>query len=163
MAKPVIVVKGLVEAREKLKKAGTNGKKATKAGLIEAGLLLQGESQRPGRVPIDLRNLSASHFTVWDGGSNDKATFTGDDAGDMQSRHTAVVGQEQAEVNGRSESLPRVTVGASAAYALKQHEDCSLNHPNGGTCKWMLIAFVSNVDKMISLIEDDVERGVKDV
>jgi hypothetical protein len=47
--------------------------------------------------------------------------------------------------------------GAAKAYALKQHEDLSLNHPNGGQAKYLERPLLEEAPSMIATIAGDIK------
>jgi hypothetical protein len=43
-------------------------------------------------------------------------------------------------------------------YAVRIHEDLSLNHPNGGEAKFLENAYRENSDKYLQLIRDEIRQ-----
>lgn len=52
-------------------------------------------------------------------------------------------------------------VGFSVEYAYVQHEDLSLNHPNGGQAKYLEKPFVTNTEKYIKHLENSVDKAIE--
>lgn len=59
-------VEGVEKAIAKINAIKKTKKSGSLAGLIDAGLFLQGEAQK--KAPIKFGNLRASAYTVWRGG-----------------------------------------------------------------------------------------------
>lgn len=55
-----------------------------------------------------------------------------------------------------------VYVSFSTPYAIKQHEDLTLNHPRGGKAKYLEDPFKRNVDKVKKLVELRVKKSLRD-
>lgn len=53
-----------------------------------------------------------------------------------------------------------VTVGFTAVYALRQHEEMNYNHPRGGEAKYLERPFRENTAKYIKHLADSTKRAV---
>ena len=100
----------------------------TKRGAIKGVLIIQRASQK--KVPVDEGNLRASHASVWEGGGDTRAAFTGDNAAELSGVHARVVGQVQQEVSP-SIIKPEAWMVVTAPYGIYVHEDPEAKHAVG--------------------------------
>lgn len=54
-----------------------------------------------------------------------------------------------------------VYISFNTPYAIKQHEDLTLNHPNGGKPKYLEDPFNRNKDKVINLVDNRIKEALK--
>lgn len=54
-------------------------------------------------------------------------------------------------------------VSFSSPYAVKQHEDQTLNHPNGGQAKFLEQPYNESKAKIIKDIKDELAKGLGDM
>lgn len=52
------------------------------------------------------------------------------------------------------------TIGYTEPYALRQHEELSYNHPQGGQAKYLEEPFVKNTPKYIKHLADSIRKAV---
>lgn len=52
------------------------------------------------------------------------------------------------------------TVGFTAKYALRQHEELDYNHPEGGEAKYLENPLKENVDRYVNWLRDSTRRAV---
>lgn len=94
-------------------------------GLVALGLFILSESGR--LVPVDVGNLRASGYLMWENGAESSpGGFKGGDAAEMSANHTNV--KTIAKFRVRMSKEPVVLVGYSAYYAIYVHEDLTANH-----------------------------------
>jgi len=55
-----------------------------------------------------------------------------------------------------------VYVSFSTPYAVKQHEDLTLNHPRGGKAKYLEDPLKRNINKVKRLVELKVQQALRD-
>lgn len=70
------------------------------------------------------------------------------DTGDLR-------GSGFAEVNGNE-----TTVGFTAVYALRQHEELQYNHPQGGEAKYLENPLKENTNKYIQWLKESTKKAV---
>lgn len=125
-------MKGLSNVLRNLDKAITKQRKATKAGLFEAGLIIKADSVK--ETPEDTSNLAGSAFVMVTGLPTDNAspTFIGDDKDKMTNSFSSALTFGK-NIVGKDEEKPVGLVGYGAYYALYVHEmPASYNFQNGG-------------------------------
>lgn len=52
------------------------------------------------------------------------------------------------------------TVGFTAVYALRQHEETQYNHPQGGEAKYLENPMNENMSRYVKYLEDSTKRAV---
>ncbi len=147
---------GLNDAVTKLNKATREVMVGTKKGFIVGGFLLQREAQI--RTPVDLRNLEASAFLIWDDGMNATAQFKGDDSGRLSSDHTSVIQSEQSMIS-KDVFTPEIELGFTAYYAIYVHEDKDAKHPGKGDSKFLEEAVEANQTQFLDAVAKEAFAG----
>jgi hypothetical protein len=61
------------------------------------------------------------------------------------------------EIDGNAMVVEMGYGGAAAAYALKQHEDLTLNHPNGGEAKFLEKPLLEEVPNIVPDVAADMK------
>jgi hypothetical protein len=107
---------------------------ASLTGLWDAGLQIQGASQR--RVPVDLGNLKGSHYTR--------------NAANIERLQSAPDASKAPEPSG-SVAENTVEVGATADYAIHVHENLEARH-TVGEAKFLEHAISENYGKILDII-----------
>lgn len=73
----------------------------------------------------------------------------------------APVDQGDLRGSGFSEvSGTETTVGFTAVYALRQHEELNYNHPQGGEAKYLENPLKENTPRYIKYLRDSVKKAV---
>ena len=137
----------------------------TKQGLIRGAFLIIAES---GRInPVDLGNLRASSFVVWDTTKAQPGNFRagedgeGADVGQLVFDHQRV---QQAELTKTVRlSLTHdalVILGYTANYAIYVHEDPNASHENGQVYKFLEKAVDMNFQAILQAIETESKKGL---
>ena len=71
----------------------------------------------------------------------------------------ALVGSGNFEVEQVGDTV-QGSVGYNTPYALKVHEDRTMNHPNGGQAKYLTDPFEQRKDKYTEKIQQDAQRAL---
>lgn len=58
-------------------------------------------------------------------------------------------------------SVQVVTISYNTPYARKQHEDNTLNHPNGGQAKYLEQPFNERASKLESFVGDSIHKALE--
>jgi len=99
------------------------------------------------RAPVDLGDLRGSgHADI-----NGKRIATGNRDGSISS----------GDVSEMSGNKIEGIVGFTEPYALKQHEDLTLNHPKGGEAKYLEKTLDENSDKYINYLANEVKNSIR--
>lgn len=124
-----------------------------KKGLIQAGLLVQRESQKI--TPRALSNLVASAFTVWGpGATTTSPSFKGKEGGRIGADHSKIVNQEKMKLPA-GDINPTVEVGYSAYYAIYVHENMQAKHKKGKEPKFLQRALERNYGQILNIVRDN--------
>lgn len=125
-------IKGVDKVLKNLNKTNREVKKISMASLIECAIVIRRDmSKTSPKVPVDLRNLEHSWFTVTATAASPSPTFVDDDE-NLMGGHTTVVGAAKSET--RQSKTPLLIMGFSANYAAAVHE--MLMSVNGNPIKW---------------------------
>ena len=123
----------------------------TLQGLIEAAIIIRRDmAHTPPKVPVDVRNLEASWFTVTSGGKVTAGTspdFKGNDSNEMAADHSKIVSTATALITGNK--TPVVIMGFSANYAIFVHENVGANFKRPGSGAKFLEAALKRNEKNI--------------
>lgn len=131
----------------------------SKAGLISVGFLIKAASMR--KAPVDLGNLRASHYVVWQAKSlkGDKPTQKGTSGnfastGDNKTDRRLVLDHPTRIVQGRSAvGKLGVQVGVSAYYAIYVHENSRGANFTVGQSKFLEAAVAEVTPQALSIIK----------
>lgn len=145
-------LEGLREAEKNLekaiKKAGTASARAISAGAL--GIL--GEAMR--NAPVDKGDLRRSGYAEVDTAKNGnvfEAGVKGKDKNNKVVVKKKAVGNVSGDVSG--------VVGFAVPYAVKQHEDLELNHPEGGGAKFLENAVNEFTPRIAAMIIREMEKA----
>jgi len=145
-----VTLKGEKEVLNNFKKETKKILKDSKEGLIMVGLLIKASSMR--RTPIDLGNLRASHYVVWDKGEDSDPMFVSTDS-PMQDRELVKDHQLMIQSGRGTVGKKGVQVGVSANYAIYVHEDLEANH-TVGEAKFFSKAIAEITPQVLKTIRD---------
>jgi len=107
-----------IKVTRNLNKAIKKLKKKSKAGLIEAGLMIKAKASPI--TPLQFSNLRNSAYVTWSGATINPTTFNGKDAGVMATHHTTTISNVNTGQSGNKHIW--VAVGYTASYAIYVHE-----------------------------------------
>jgi hypothetical protein len=130
------------ELNSRLKKIKTVSAK----GLADVCLDCLGRSVE--RAPVDLGDLRGSGYAKLNGRTIAKGSPDG-----------GVSSMGSASASG-VEKLEGV-IGFEEPYALKQHEDLTLNHPKGGEAKYLEKTLDENMEKYINYLAGEVKNSIR--
>lgn len=65
--------------------------------------------------------------------------------------------EDDAEITGWKGDIAQGS-SASADYAVKQHEDLTLHHPNGGSAKWLESSMHAERQEIATILAETVRR-----
>ena len=125
--------------------------KATKKGLIAAGLHIQGEAQR--LCPVDTGNLKASGYTMWSDRSS-SAPNNRRASGEERNKQMLEYMARQSDLNSRTKSGSdfKVEVGFVASYAIFVHGNSRQVRFKVGQEKFLQTAIQNNKVKIVEII-----------
>ena len=148
---------GLEDVLKKLKAETDKIEGKTLKGLIRAAIIVQRDMDKtPPMVPVDLRNLQHSFFTITSEGSIEIAggPFVGPEAALMTTQHSSVISSVR---NAKIiVSGPFVALGFSANYAAKVHEAVNVKFKKEGSgAKFLESALDRNTKEILEVIQKE--------
>lgn len=157
MARKPIKVTGLDKVVAGLNRELKKIQGKTTAGLLEAALLIRGESQR--LTPVDTGNLRASPYIVWGGGKvktrakADVPSFNiGDKSGQrVATEHGTKIEERKNVTKGKVQ--PFAEIGYTAFYAPIVHEAPAGTRFKVGQSKFLEQALVNNSKRVFAIIK----------
>lgn len=125
-------------------------------GLILSSIIIRRSmAKSPPLVPVDVRNLEASWFTVtaMQTPAGKSTKFKGDDAGVLSAGHMSA--KSKAKGMAKSEPKPLLVMGFSAYYAPYVHEnmEAKFQRPGAGP-KFLEAALKNNKDIILKTIKE---------
>ena len=136
----------LTRVSRNLNKAIKKLKKGSKAGLIEAGLMIKAKASPI--TPLKFSNLRNSAYVTWAGASITPTTFAGKDAAELATQHSQVISGVLMGQSGNKE--PWVAIGYTASYAIYVHE-MNKNYTIG-SWKFLAVTIQENKKNILKLI-----------
>lgn len=140
---------------------------ASKQGLIKGGLLILRESQKT--VPVDLGNLRASGYVLWDtSSSGTKKQFKSKRGKKEASKQVVtrlmndrqkIISEHQAALRLASKKKIIVEVGYTAFYAVFVHEDMNASHTKGQRAKYLQRAIQENSRRVFRIVAEEAKKA----
>lgn len=140
---------------------------ASKKGLIKGGLLVLRESQKT--VPVDLGNLRASGYVLWDSSSSGtKKQFRSERGKKKVPKETVtrlmndrqkIISEHQAALRLAAKKKVIVEIGYTAYYAVFVHEDIDARHTKGQRAKYLQQAIQENSRRIYRIVAQEAKKA----